>query len=81
MVSRITDKILPIAKEWQQRPLETIYAVDFPEAIHYPVPSEGQIVKKAVYIYKFCSILHSMDFTQNLGLTWISTRISPFSGL
>ena len=26
-VSRITDKILPIAKEWQQRPLETVYAV------------------------------------------------------
>ena len=25
-VSRITDKILPIAKEWQQRPLEPIYA-------------------------------------------------------
>ncbi len=28
-VSRITDKILPIAKEWQQRPLESIYAVVF----------------------------------------------------
>ena len=28
-VSRITDKILPIAKEWQQRPLEAIYAVVF----------------------------------------------------
>lgn len=28
-VSRITDKILPIAKEWQQRPLEGIYAVVF----------------------------------------------------
>lgn len=26
-VSRITDKILPIAKEWQQRPLESIYTV------------------------------------------------------
>lgn len=49
-VSRITDKILPIAKEWQQRPLETVYAVVFPDAIHYHVRSEGQIVKKAVYI-------------------------------
>ena len=28
-VSRITDKILPISKEWQQRPLEPIYAVVF----------------------------------------------------
>ena len=49
-VGRITDKILPIAKEWQQRPLESIYAVVFLDAIHYHVRSEGQIVKKAVYI-------------------------------
>ncbi len=49
-VSRITDKILPIAKEWQQRPLESIYAVVFMDALHYHVRSEGQIVKKAVYI-------------------------------
>ena len=49
-VSRITDKILPIAREWQQRPLETIYAVVFMDAIHYHVRSEGRIIKKAVYI-------------------------------
>lgn len=49
-VSRITDKILPEAKEWQQRPLESVYAVVFMDAIHYHVRSEGQIVKKAVYI-------------------------------
>ena len=49
-VSRITDKILPIAKEWQQRPLEPVYAVVFLDAIHYHVRSESQIVKKAVYI-------------------------------
>ena len=49
-VSRITDKILPVAKEWQSRPLESVYAVVFMDAIHYHVRSEGQIVKKAVYI-------------------------------
>ena len=49
-ISRITDKILPKAKEWQQRPLEAIYAVVFLDAIHYHVRSEGQIVQKAVYI-------------------------------
>ena len=48
--SRITDKILPVAKEWQQRPLESLYAVVFLDAIHYHVRSEGQIIKKAVYI-------------------------------
>ena len=37
--SRITDKILPVAREWQQRPLEAIYAVVFMDAIHYHVPT------------------------------------------
>lgn len=49
-ISRVTDKILPIVKEWQERPLEGIYAVVFLDAIHYHVRSEGRIVKRAVYI-------------------------------
>lgn len=49
-ISRVTDKILPVVKEWQQRPLESIYAVVFMDAIHYHVRCEGRIVKKAVYI-------------------------------
>ena len=49
-ISRITDKIMPVVKEWQERPLETIYAAVFMDAIHYHVRSEGRIVKKAVYI-------------------------------
>ena len=49
-ISRVTDKILPIAKEWQSRPLEEVYAVVFMDAIHYHVRSEGRIVKRAVYI-------------------------------
>jgi Transposase and inactivated derivatives len=49
-VSRVTDKILPVVKEWQVRPLESVYSVVFLDAIHFHVRSEGQIVKKAVYI-------------------------------
>lgn len=49
LVRRVTDKILPVVKEWQQRPLESIYAVVFMDAIHYNVRCEGRIVKKAVY--------------------------------
>lgn len=40
-VSRVTDKILPIAREWQQRPLKAVYAVVFIDAIHYHVRTEG----------------------------------------
>ena len=49
-VSRITDKILPIAKEWQQRPLENVKAVVYLDAIDYHVRRAGTIRKKAVYI-------------------------------
>lgn len=34
-ISRITDKILPIVKEWQERPLEEVYAVVFLNAIPF----------------------------------------------
>ena len=47
-ISRVTDKILPVVKEWQSRPLESIYP--FMDAVYFHVRSEGQIVKKAVYI-------------------------------
>ncbi len=49
-ISRITDKILPIVKGWQERPLEDVYAVVSMDAIHYHVRHEGRIVKRAVYI-------------------------------
>ncbi len=49
-ISRITDKILPVVREWQSRPLEDVYAVVFMDAIHFHVRSEGRIIKKAVYI-------------------------------
>ena len=49
-ISRITDKILPIVKEWQSRPLEAVYPIVFLDAVHFHVRSEGQIVKKAVYV-------------------------------
>lgn len=49
-ISRITDKIMPLVKEWQEHPLQEIYAVVYMDAIHYHVRSEGRIVKRAVYI-------------------------------
>ena len=44
-VSRITDKILPVVKEWQQRPLAEIYAV----VLTLFTAVKGHIVKRAVY--------------------------------
>ena len=50
MISHMTDRILPIAKEWQNRPLERKYAIVFMDAIHFHVRQEGRVVNKAVYV-------------------------------
>ena len=50
MISHMTDRILPIAKEWQNRPLDKKYAVVFMDAVHFSVRQEGRVVKKAVYV-------------------------------
>lgn len=50
MISRMTDRILPIAKEWQCRPLERKYAVVFMDAVHFHVREDNRTVKKAVYV-------------------------------
>ena len=71
-VSRITDKVLPAAKEWQQRPLESIYAVVFLDAIHYHVRNEGHIVKKAVYI----AIGINMDGKKDVLGMWVGENES-----
>jgi transposase-like protein len=49
-VSNITDKILPLVREWQSRPLAEVYAVVFLDAIHYKVRCDGAIVSKASYM-------------------------------
>jgi putative transposase len=49
-VSKITDKILPLIREWQERPLQSVYAMLILDAIHYKVREDGIVVKKAAYI-------------------------------
>ena len=51
LISNITDKIVHLATEWQNRPLETLYPIVFFDAIHYKVKDEisRRIVSKAAY--------------------------------
>lgn len=50
LISNITDKLLPVIRQWQNRPLAEIYPVVFLDAIHYKVRLDGHIVKKAAYM-------------------------------
>jgi putative transposase len=48
-LSIITDRIIPVIKEWQARPLEDVYCIVWLDAMHYKVKDEGRIVARAVY--------------------------------
>ncbi|MCM3274344.1 IS256 family transposase [Paenibacillus elgii] len=50
LISNVTNKIVPLIKEWQNRPLQQVYTVVFLDAIHFKVKQEGHIVNKAAYM-------------------------------
>lgn len=49
MVSKVTDKIMPLVAEWQSRPLDRIYPIVFLDAIHFKVRKDNRIINKAAY--------------------------------
>ena len=48
-LSAITDKIIAEVREWQQRPLDSLYPFVWLDAIHYKVKDNGRYKSKAVY--------------------------------
>ena len=50
LISNVTNRIMPVIREWQSRPLQPVYAVVFLDAIHFKVKQEGHIVNKAAYM-------------------------------
>lgn len=49
MVSTITDKILPLVHEWQNRPLSPQYLLVYLDGIHFKIRDTGRIVNKCAY--------------------------------
>lgn len=48
-LSAITDKVIPLVKEWQQRPLEQLYCIVWLDAMYYKVKEEGRTQTRCVY--------------------------------
>lgn len=48
-LSAITDKVIPVVKEWQQRPLEGLYCIVWLDAMYYKVKEEGRTQTRCVY--------------------------------
>ena len=48
-LSSITDKVIPLVKEWQAHPLEPLYCIIWLDAMFYKVKEEGKMVNRCVY--------------------------------
>lgn len=48
-ITAVTDRVIEDVKNWQQRPLESVYPIVWLDAIHFKVKQENKIVTKAVY--------------------------------
>jgi transposase-like protein len=68
LISQITDKIIDLAKEWHNRPLESLYPIVFFDAIHYKVTNDSRVVNKAAYTCLAIDITGRKDL---LGL-WVN---------
>lgn len=67
MVSRITDKVMESAVEWQNRSLDKVYPIVYLDAMYFKVRSNGKIVNKAVYI---CLGYNMQGYKEILG-SWV----------
>ena len=67
MISKITDKVVEAAAEWQSRELDEIYPIVYMDAMHFKVRDDNKIVSKAAYI---CMALDMNGKKDILGI-WI----------
>lgn len=48
-LSAITDKVIPLVKEWQARPLDSLYCIVWLDAMFYKVKEDGRVKTRCVY--------------------------------
>jgi putative transposase len=72
LISRITDKIMPMLQEWQVRPLDSLYPIVFLDGIVFKVRKDAKIINKCVY-----SVLGiNLDGRKEILGIWISENES-----
>ena len=48
-ISTVTDKLVPLLNEWRSRPLESVYAVVFLDAMYFKVKQDNKVSTKVLY--------------------------------
>lgn len=49
-ISTITDKVFPLIKEWQSRPLASLYPIVYLDGLRFKVRDAGKITSKVAYV-------------------------------
>ena len=55
-ISRITDAVIEQAREWQNRPLEPVYAIVFMDALYLKLRVDGKVKNVAAYLMRGITI-------------------------
>lgn len=50
LISTVTDEVLDEVRAWQARPLDSVYAILYLDALQIKVKSQGRVVNKAIYL-------------------------------
>jgi putative transposase len=50
LISTITDEVLDEVRQWQSRPLDSVYPILYLDALQVKVKSQGRVVNKAIYL-------------------------------
>jgi putative transposase len=75
LISEVTDAVVEEVRQWQSRPLETLYAIVYFDALFVKMRHEGRIENRAVYV----AIGIRMDGTREvLGLWTANTEGAKF---
>ena len=50
LISTVTDGIMDMVREWQNRPLDSLYPIMYFDALKMKIRDEGRVVNKAIYL-------------------------------
>ena len=48
-INSVTDRLVPQIAEWRSRPLESVYAVVFLDAMFFKAKQDGKVLPKVLY--------------------------------
>jgi len=50
LISTVTDSVMDMVREWQNRPLDSVYPIMYFDALRMKIREDGRVVNKAVYL-------------------------------